>query len=151
MRMKNVECRMQKRAAARGSSAFCIPHAAFSLLEVMIATAIFFTATFAILQLVSLTLRNARALQINEPSAAMLAAELAMTNSLVEDQMTGDFKDSYPGYTWSRDVYQVSSNGLFEADFTIRRRVGRANVESHMSILLFRPASPEGAIRGTLQ
>lgn len=151
MKMKNVECRMQKRAAARGVSSFCISHSAFSLLEVMVATAIFFTATFGILQLVSMTLRNARALQVNEPSAAMLAAELAMTNSLAEDRDSGSFKDSYPGYTWTRDVYQVSSNGMFEADFTIHRRVGRGNVQTHMSILLFRPASPEGVIRGTLQ
>jgi Tfp pilus assembly protein PilV len=125
--------------------------AAFSLLEVMIATAIFFTCTFAILQLVSTTLRNARVLQVREPNAGMLAAELALTNALVEEQMTGNFRESYPGFAWAQDVYQVSSNGLFEADFTIHRRVGRSDVASHMSILLFRPASPPGQIRGTLQ
>jgi Tfp pilus assembly protein PilV len=141
MRIQNPESRIQKPSGVR----------AFSLLEVMVATVIFFTATFAILQLVSMTLKNARALQVNEPNAGMLAAELAMTNSLVEDQRTGDFKDSFPGYTWGQDVYQVSSNGLFEADFVIQRRVGRSTVESHMSILLFRPLSPAAPIRGTLQ
>lgn len=153
MRIKKGEGRMKKRAAARGAkaSSFCLPYSAFSLLEVMIATVIFFTATFAILQLVSTVLHNARALQQNEPNAGMLAAELALTNSLTEKQMTGDFKDTHPGYTWAQDVYQVSSNGLFEADFTISTRVGRQNVESRMSILLFRPLSPPGEIRGTLQ
>ncbi|MCX6895732.1 MAG: hypothetical protein NTZ16_09605 [Verrucomicrobia bacterium] len=142
---------MKKRAAMRGNSSFFILHSAFSLLEVMVATAIFFTCTFAILQLISLTLHNARALQVREPNAGMIAAELAITNSLVEDQMSGDFKATHPGFTWSRDVYQVSSNGLFEADFTIHRRDGHKDVQSHMSILLFRPLSPEGTIKGTLQ
>jgi hypothetical protein len=40
---------------------------AFTLLEVMIAGALFFMAVFAILGLVATTLRNARALQQTEP------------------------------------------------------------------------------------
>src|SRR5207342_1412722 len=42
---------------------------AFSLIEVMIACGIFFMATFAILALVSTTLRNARALQRGDVDA----------------------------------------------------------------------------------
>ena len=128
-----------------------VPGAGFSLLEVMVATVIFFSCTFAILQLISITLRNARVLQMREPNAGMLAADLALTNSLVEDQMTGDFKDSYPGYRWARDVYQVSSNGLFEADFTVERQGGRGQAATHMSILLFRPMSPQAPVRGELK
>ena len=125
-------------------------HPAFTLLEVMIAVAIFFTATFAILGLMSTLLRNARVLQLNEPNAGMLAGELSLTNTLGEEMESGNFGDAYPGYRWTRDVYCVSSNGLFEADFTISKRVGRQNVESHMSVLLFRPASPQILPRGTL-
>lgn len=125
-------------------------HSAFTLLEVMIAVGIFFAATFVILGLMSTLLRNARVLQQNEPDAGMLAGELSLTNMLGEELEKGNFGDVYPGYRWTRDVYCVSSNGLFEADFTISKRVGRHNVDSHMSVLLFRPASPQTAPRGTL-
>jgi Tfp pilus assembly protein PilV len=115
---------------------------AFTLLEVMIAIGIFFACAFTILQLVSGVIRNARSLQRNEPDPGMLAAQLALTNSLVEETQTGDFGDIYPGYGWSQDVYSVGSNGLFRADFVIAHKVGREVVESRMSVLLFRPASP---------
>jgi hypothetical protein len=47
--------------------------AGFSLIEVMIAAGLFFMATFAILLLVSVTLRNARALQGGDVDAGMAA------------------------------------------------------------------------------
>jgi len=115
---------------------------AFSLLEVMIALGIFFVCSFAILQLVSGTLRNARALQRNEADPGTLAAELAQTNSLSEGLESGDFGKDYPGYDWTRDVYAVGTNGIFQVDFTVTHRVRRENVEAHLSILLFRPNSP---------
>ena len=49
---------------------------AFTLIEVMIACGIFFMATFAILALVSTTLRNARALQHGDVDAGMAAAQI---------------------------------------------------------------------------
>src|SRR5215467_4098981 len=52
---------------------------AFSLIEVMIACGIFFMATFAILALVSTTLRNARALQRGDVDAGMAAAQIYQT------------------------------------------------------------------------
>lgn len=144
MRMQNDECRMSKRPAAGRNSSFDIRHPAFTLLEVMIALALFFMAMFAILQLISGTLRNARALQQNEPDPGMIAAQLALTNVLTEAVESGDFSEwkIYPGYHWAQDVYSVGSNGLFEADITVSRRVGRQNVESHLSVLLYRPDSP---------
>src|SRR5262245_43913614 len=78
----------------------------FTLLEVSIAVAIFFMAVFAILGLVSNTLRNARALQRVEADAGMLAGELSLTNRLYEGFDSGDFSgfsesgDMYPGYSW---------------------------------------------------
>lgn len=123
---------------------------AFTLLEVMIAIGIFFSATFVILGLMSTLLHNARALQSNEPDLGMVAGQLSLTNILHEGNESGDFGDLYKGYRWARDVYEVSSNGLWEADFTIYR-AGHRNAESHMSVLLFRPQSPETAPKGTLQ
>ena len=122
------------------------PQIAFTLLEVMIAGGIFFMAVFTILALVANTLRNARGLQEREADAGMLAAQLcATTNKLYEGTESGDFGDYYPGYKWIRQDNEVLSNGLHQVDFTVRRRVGNQDVESHLSILLFMPDSPPGS------
>jgi Tfp pilus assembly protein PilV len=112
--------------------------AAFTLLEVMIATAIFFAATFAILALVSQNLRAARLLTQTGPHAGMLAAELVLTNRLEEGIESGDFGEFYPQYSWERDILLVGSNGLFQVDFTVFRE---RDVNSQLSILLYRPES----------
>lgn len=129
------------------------PHsrAAFTLVEVMIALGIFFMAMFAILGLVATSLRSARALQRQPVDAGMVAAELSLTNKLTEGLETGDFGDLHPGYEWSRDIYEVGTNGLYQADMIVQRRSDGA-VESKLSILLFRPESPQGSLsRGRLQ
>src|SRR5438552_632274 len=82
----------------------CHSPAAFTLLEVVIAAGIFFMATFAILGVVSGTVRNARGVQKTDVDAGMLAADLSLTNKLVEGTTSGDFGDLYPGYTWQRDT-----------------------------------------------
>ena len=118
---------------------------AFTLLEVMIAVAIFFMAAFAVLQLVSQNLRMARSLQTSTATASQLAAELSLTNALVEGVETGDFGELYPGLTWSREINLFSSNGLYQVDFLVARN-GRE--DSRMSVLLFRPNSVSGAATG---
>src|SRR5689334_18596540 len=75
-----------------------IGESAFTLLEVMIAMGIFFMAVFTILALVSSSLRNARALQETEVDPSMLAAQLSLTNRLVEGEQSGDFGDFYRDY-----------------------------------------------------
>jgi len=114
---------------------------AFTLLEVMIATAILFMATFAILGLVASTLHNARALQGIEVDAGMLAAQLTLTNKLYEGTDSGDFGDLYPDYTWDQENTPIT-NGLWRVDFVVHHRVGRQPVDTSMSILLFSPDSP---------
>src|SRR5690242_7885998 len=82
----------------------CLRSAAFTLMEVMIACGIFFMATFAILALVSTTLRNARALQRRDVDAGMAAAqvfETLKTNRMEQGTLEGDFGDAYPGFTWA--------------------------------------------------
>lgn len=111
---------------------------AFSLLEVMIAVFIFFMAVFSILELVSQNLRAARLLQSDGPNAGILAGELSLTNRLEEGSDSGDFGELYPAYSWSRDVFETSSNGLFQVDFVVFRQ---SQIDSTMSILLFRPES----------
>lgn len=124
---------------------------AFTLVEVMIALGIFFMAMFAILGLVSNSLRNARALQRRTVDAGMVASELSLTNKLAEGLDTGDFADMYPDFEWTRDIYEAGTNGLFQVDMIVQRRRG-GTVESKLSILLYRPESPPGSLsRGRLQ
>jgi len=127
---------------------------AFTLLEVMIACAIFFMVAFAILGMVTGGLAQAKALQQRDPDAGMLAASLSLTNQLEEGFESGDFRDLagdlYRDYRWSREITEVASNGLFQVDFVITGKFGkRGSSESHMSVLMFRPASRPGKNFGT--
>jgi Tfp pilus assembly protein PilV len=99
---------------------------AFTLLEVMIASAIFFMAIFAILSVMSNCLHAASLLQRNAPTPAMAVAKLSLTNKLEEV--------SQAGLTPS----EVMTNGLFQVDVTVFHE---GQVYSTMSILLFRPDS----------
>ena len=123
---------------------------AFTLMEVMIAAGLFFLATFAILGLVSNTLRNARRLQQVKVDAGMVAAQLSLTNKLYEGVESGDFGDIYRGYSWEYEDNEVMSNGLHQVDFVVRHRVGHDEVDTHLSILLFRPESPPGRASGSI-
>jgi Tfp pilus assembly protein PilV len=119
---------------------------AFSLLEVMLAVVIFFMAVFVVLDLMSQCLRSARALQTPRVDATSLAAELSLTNRLTESGASGDFGDIYPGYTWQQEVSLASTNGLYQVDYIVFNP--RQQVESTMSILLYRPDSVVGAAGG---
>lgn len=116
---------------------------AFTLLEVMIATAIFFMAMFSILALVSQSLRSARSLSRNTPTPGMAAAisGLVMTNKLEEGSEDGDFGDLYPDYSWSSDTIFYGSNGLFQVNFTVYRD---GKLDSSISTLMFKPESTTG-------
>jgi len=130
--------------------------AAFTLLEVMIAMAIFFVAMFSVLQLMSRGLSMARSLQLDTPSPGMIAAELAQlaaTNRIDDGgSYSGDFQylapNLYPEYQWAAQTYQVASNGLFMADILVTgSRSGKAS-ERTMSVLLYTPRSSVGAFSG---
>ncbi|MGC8742886.1 MAG: prepilin-type N-terminal cleavage/methylation domain-containing protein [Verrucomicrobiia bacterium] len=113
----------------------------FTLIEVMIALAIFFMATFAILGVVSRGISAARHLHIVGPDPSLITAELTVTNKL-EDGMveSGDFGDMYPDYSWSYEVYEVATNGLFKVDIKVLRKSGYSKQEdSKMSILIYKP------------
>lgn len=118
---------------------------AFTLLEVMIAFAVFFIAMFAILDLTSQSLSSARQLQNVDIDISSLAATLSLTNSLEEGPLPTDvvdlFEDLHPGYSCNGDIFEVGSNGLFQVNFQVHGRRGKKPVASSMSILLFRPGS----------
>jgi hypothetical protein len=120
---------------------------AFTLLEVMIASGIFFMAVFVILSLVSSSLESARRLQRPLVDAGMIASELSLTNQLVEGEQSGDFGDAYPGYSWTAVITEVQTNKLFEVDYVVQRDDDRTVVQK-MSVLFFRPQSPAGSLDG---
>ena len=120
---------------------------AFSLLEVMIAIGIFFMCIFAILSLVSSSLRNARRLERPMVDAAMLASELSLTNQIVEAPQSGDFGKLYLGYSWTADINEVMTNRLFQVDYVVQRSDTREIVQK-MSVLFYRPQSPAGSLDG---
>ena len=121
---------------------------AFSLLEVMIAVAIFFMCIFSILGLVSRSLRQARALQPIQVDARAAIAFLSLTNRLEEGILPPEvvmaFEKENPGFTVAGQIYEVATNGLFRIDFTVGGASGgerKIAVTSDSSILLFRPLS----------
>ena len=124
--------------------------AAFTLLEVMVATAVLFACVFAILSVVATGLKGARILQEPEVDVTALAGLLSLTNKLTEGSASGDFEEIAPGlyrdWRWERDVYEVSTNGLFKVDFVVTKRGSRA--EQRLSILLYRPDSPSSPFGG---
>ena len=123
------------------------PARAFSLLEVMIAIAVFFMSTFVILSLVSSALQNARRLQRPMVDAAMIASELSLTNQLVEANQSGDFGKAYPGYSWTADINEVMTNKLFDVHYEVKRS-GDKDTFQEMDVLFFRPQSQAGSLDG---
>jgi hypothetical protein len=152
--MRTNDLRSKSRRGVAGGaiairSAEDLRRVAFTLMEVMVATAIFFICVFAILGLVTNSLRNVQVLQKHTVDPGMLAGMTALTNKLVDGASeSGDFEDfapgSFPDYRWERGFTEVASNGLFRADLLVSHRVGGKDVESKMSILLFRPDSQRG-------
>ena len=119
---------------------------AFTLIEVMIACGIFFMATFAILALVSTTLRNARALQRGDVDAGMAAAQLYQllkTNRLAELSGSGNFGDAYPDYGFEYAAQQYQSNGLLQVDIIVNRKGLRKPVDT-LTIWVYNPDAKSG-------
>ena len=127
---------------------------AFSLLEVMIAIAIFFVSASAILGLISTSLGNVRRLQRPSVDASPVLARYAATNSLVEGKYQGSLGDpellgkDYRDYNWVADVVEVGSNHLYSVDCVILPANGRQEIISHMSTVLYKPHSPPGNLDG---
>ena|SRR5581483_11040429 len=117
---------------------------AFTLLEVMIALAIFFSVMLIILGLVSQNLRAARSLARPRLDMSMLASQLMLTNKLEEGPLQGgDFGDIYPGVSWSGNVVLAPTNGMFRVDFeAVDHKANGAR--SSLSIFLYRPDSTAG-------
>lgn len=130
---------------------------AFSLIEVMVALAIFFMAVFAILSLMSTLLQNARIFQkVKPPEARMVFAyQTSITNKVIEGSISFDFSemaefgDEYRDYTAEVEAYpnEMYTNGLWDVQYRVlNRRTGR--VESTFSTYQFDPSTKSKSLRG---
>jgi hypothetical protein len=122
--------------------------AAFTLLEVMIAMGIFFMCIFAILEVVATNLRAARILQQQPVDVSLLIADLYQTNKLTDGTDSGDFGDLFPGYTWKSETSDFETNGLKKVEFLVTHRGGGPRDETRMTVLLWRPDSPQSGVGG---
>jgi type II secretion system protein I len=115
---------------------------AFTLMEVMIAIAIFFMAMFTILGVLSSSLHAASILRNRGPTAGMVAGQItlsSLTNNMEEGNDAGDFGDVpiYEGYRWVSETTEAATNGLWRVDIEVINPNGRP--DSVLSILLYRP------------
>lgn len=116
------------------------PKRAFTLLEVMIAVGILFTALFAILALTSNSLVSARKLQQHRTLdtgsiAGLIYVQLANTNSVTEGPVDVDVQDLFPGYKVDAEVNEIGTNGLCQVDFLVQKNQ-RLELQSHFLIYL---------------
>jgi hypothetical protein len=119
---------------------------AFTLVEVMVAVAIFFMAMFAILGVMSAGVHAAAVLRTSGPTAGMIAAQLSSSNSLDEGSLTGSFSDVpiYESYHWVSNCREVTTNGLYQMDFVV---VDPNGVQvSSLSTLFYRPDSKKSKL-----
>ncbi len=117
---------------------------AFTLVEVVVASAILVAGLAGILMICSNGLRTARILDRVHVDAGSLAAMLSLTNRLEEGQGSGDFGEAYPGYRWSREIREVATNSLFQVDFVVYSVQDPKGTESRMRVMLYRPQSNRG-------
>jgi hypothetical protein len=84
--------------------------------------------------------------------AGVVAAQLSITNQLVEGTYTGNLGDllgkDYNIYTWTMDVEEERTNKLFHVDIVVQNANGNRDVLSEVNLLLFRPQSPAGSLDG---
>ena len=157
------EARGERREAGRNSSAYRpLPLAprlssAFSLIEVMVALAIFFMAVFAILSLMSTLLQNARVFQTKRPPEARMvfAYQTSITNRVIEGTISYDFSemaefgDDYRDYMAEVEAYpnEMYTNGLWDVQYrVINRRTSR--VESTFTTYQFDPVTKSKSLSG---
>jgi hypothetical protein len=126
------------------------PFAGFSLLEVMIAMAVFFIVVFAILGIVVQSLGAARALQQQHADCGMVASFWSLSNIVEEGSYSGDLDDIVPGYAWEAEVPEPpGSNGLYLINIRVfRTDAKKGQVGETLSMLKFtgqRSKKPGGA------
>jgi len=129
--------------------------AAFTLLEVIVACAVFFMVAFAVLELVTRGLVAAKALQQREPDPGIILAALSLSNAFEEGSMEGNYEDiapgMYPGHRWFAEIQEVGSNGLFQIRVATYNERRRSQNPVEISGQFFRPLSKPGSASKGMQ
>ena len=124
-------------------------NAAFTLLEVTIACAIFFMVAFAILELVTKSLWAAKSLQKRDPDPGIILHALSLTNTFEEGTMSGDYEDIAPGmykdYRWEAFITEIGSNGLFQVDVLTYNNARHRQNPATVTGQFWRPNSKPGS------
>jgi Tfp pilus assembly protein PilV len=128
-----VKLRIHRSSTLRASET------AFTLIEVMIAITIFFMAMFSLLGVLAAGLHAASILRSSGPSPGILAAQLSLTNKLVEGTDSGTFGEIYDGYHWMSETTEAATNGLYQVEFAVIRPDGK--LDSTLTVLFYRPDS----------
>jgi type II secretion system protein I len=123
--------------------------AAFTLMEVMIAVAIFFMAMFTILGVLSASLHAASILRNSGPTPGMVAAQIAittLTNTFDQSSDCGDFSDIpiYEGYRWCWYKSEVATNGLLKFDIVVFNPGGKP--DSTLTVLFYCPKAQSSSL-----
>lgn len=125
---------------------------AFTLMEVMIAVAILFMCLFAVMALLSSSLRSARLLQQHQTVdtgtiAGMIYVQLSNTNQVSEGDLRVDLEDLYPNYRCDARIAEDATNGLCRIDFEVYRQSdGDSQLKS--SFLMYLPNFKRTALGG---
>ena len=141
---------------------------AFTLVEVLIAVAIFVIAISATMQVVAQGLELVHVMQQQRPDMGALAAKTlvelpepdgtlatGLTEPMDEDfgGNGGNKHSLYPDASWQRDIMSLdATNGLYQATITIEEQVEDSEtIEYQLRFLMFRPDLAElemGAAQG---
>lgn len=148
LQMTNDNWRRQ-RGGAPGGPRSSFPHA-FTLLEVIIACAIFFLVAFAILELVASGLKQARKLQVREPDPGIVLHAMSLSNKWEEGMFAGTFEDivpgMYPGYRFDGEAREIGSNGLWHVDVMVYSDRDPKRGPSVISQSFWCPTCPPGSV-----
>ena len=146
LRMLNEEGRRERGGVLAGHSTFA---AAFTLLEVIVACAIFFMVSFALLQMVTTGLIAARSLQVRHPDPGLVLSALSLTNAFEEGDISGDYDEiapgTYPGFRWEAYIEEVGSNGLFQVQVLTYNDRKKGESPATITGLFWRPNSKPGS------
>src|SRR2546423_3170098 len=121
---------------------------AFTLLEVIIACAIFFMCAFAVLQLVTRGLSAARSIQQREPDVGLIFAPLSTNKVFDVASFSGDFEENfpgvYPGYQWNCEITQPfgETNPLYQVTVTIIGKTGKRRTSETTATALMWSSQP---------
>lgn len=130
---------------------------AFTLLEVMVACAIFFMVAFAILEMVTRGLVAVRAIQQREPDPGIILAMYSTNKAWEEMTISGNYEDiapgMYPGYRWELFAYRYmeTNDHLFIVRVMSYGEGKSGRGPSTASTMFFSPNSKPGSGLGGLR